>query len=138
MAMPVVMDVTTVGGKNIRVKLPIEIWQRNKSWSFKVDTNEEIQTITLDPEHVFPDNNEENNTWTAAKGLVEKDVVLDSYLGTYSNQMIPIKITFTESYSQLMVEITNYPQIPVQNTGKDTFESKEAGLKFEFNEAKHN
>jgi hypothetical protein len=35
-----------------------------------------------------------------------------------------------------MVEITNYPQIAVENIGKDSFESKEAGLKFEFNESK--
>ena len=136
MAMPVIIDVITTSGKNTRVKLPIEIWQRNKTWSFKFNSTEEIQNIVLDPEHVFPDNNENNNVWNSAKGLIEKDIVLDAYLGTYSNKMVPVKITFTDNNSQLMVEITNYPQIAVENIGKDTFESKEAGLKFEFNEAK--
>jgi hypothetical protein len=136
MAMPIIIDVITTSGKNTRVKLPVEIWQRNKTWSFKFNSTEEIQNIVLDPEHVFPDCNENNNIWTSFKGLIEKDVVLDAYLGTYSNKMIPVKITFTDNNSQLMVEITNYPQIAVENIGKDSFESKEAGLKFEFNESK--
>jgi hypothetical protein len=32
----------------------------------------------------FPDSNEANNVWTA-KGVIEKDLILDGYLGTYSN-----------------------------------------------------
>ena len=65
MAMPVVLDIKTKSGTIKRIKLPVEIWMRNKSWTFKADTNEEIESVTLDPDHVFPDYNSTNDTWTA-------------------------------------------------------------------------
>jgi hypothetical protein len=134
--MPVVVDVKTKSGKVSRVKLPVEIWQKNNVWAFKHDSTEEIESITLDPDHAFPDNNEVNNIWTSAKGTIEKDVILDGYLGTYSNDKAPIKIAFSEKNGVLYVEITGYPQFSVEPIGKDFFESKRAGLKFQFNESK--
>ena len=134
MAMPVVLDVKTKSGKVERIKLPVEVWQRNIEWSFKHNSNEEIESITLDPDHVFPDSNETNNIWTAGKGTIEKDIILDNYLGTYSNPKAPMKLTFTEKNSVLNVEITNYPKFSVEPIGKDLFESKRAGLQFQYNE----
>jgi hypothetical protein len=67
MAMPVVLDVKTKSGKVTRVKLPVEIWQRNVDWTFKHNSTEEIESVTLDPDHVFPDCNESNNSWKSAK-----------------------------------------------------------------------
>lgn len=136
MAMPVVLDIKTKSGKVTRVKLPVEVWQRNVDWSFKHDSTEEIESVTIDPDHVFPDNNEANNVWSSATGLVEKDVILDSYLGKFSNKNAPIKITITEKNSILNVLITDYPSFTVEQIAKDVFESKRAGLKFEFNESK--
>jgi hypothetical protein len=136
MAMPVILDIKTKSGKVSRVKLPVEIWQKNKEWSFKQNTNEEIESITLDPDHVFPDSNEANNSWTSATGIIEKDVNLDVYLGTYSNKVSPIKIIFAKRRGVINVEITGYPKFNVELIAKDTFESKEAGLKFEFDESK--
>ncbi|MBB1194070.1 M1 family peptidase [Flavobacterium sp. SOK18b] len=135
MVMPVSLDVKTKSGKITRVKLPVEVWQKNKSWSFKHNSTEEIESITLDPDHAFPDSNTANNVWTAEKGLLEKDVILDGYLGTYSTQMAPLKITFSEKNGALTALITNYPSFSVENIGKNAFESKQAGLKFEFNES---
>ena len=134
MAMPVSLDVKAKSGKITRVKLPVEVWQRNKAWSFKHNSTEEIESITLDPDHVFPDTNSANNTWTADKGLIEKDIILDGYLGTFSTKMAPVKITFSEKNGALNVLITNYPSFTVEPTGKNSFESKQAGLKFEFND----
>ena len=136
MPMPVILDVKTVSGKITRIKLPVEIWQRNKSWSFKHNSTEEIESITLDPDHVFPDSNEENNSWKSGKGVVEKDVILDGYLGTYSNRMAPVKITFTEENGVLNATITDYPSFGLENTAVDTFESKQAGVQFIFNQNK--
>lgn len=138
MPMPIILDVKTKSGKVTRVKLPVEIWQRNNSWSFKHNSTEEIESITLDPDHVFPDYNESNNVWTAGKGKVEQDIILDGYLGTYSTANAPLKIEFTEKSSVLTAEITNYPKFSVEPVAgeKDTFESRAAGLKFKFNEAK--
>ncbi len=136
MPMPVILDVKLKSGKVDRVKLPVEIWQKNTAWTFKHNSTEEVESITIDPDHVFPDSNEANNIWTAAKGLVEKDVVLDSYLGTFSNSRMPIKIVISEKNTMLNVEITDYPEFSVESIGKDFFESKRAGLKFKFNEDK--
>lgn len=136
MPMPVVLDIKLKSGGVERVKLPVEIWQKNSAWTFKHKSTEEIESITLDPDHAFPDSNESNNIWTAAKGILEKDLVLDGYLGTFSTVKAPMKITFSEKNSTLSAEITNYPKFAIESIGKDLFESKRAGLKFQFNEDK--
>jgi hypothetical protein len=51
----------TKSGKITRVTLPVEVWQKNKVWSFKHNSTEEIASITLDPDHVLPDSNTANN-----------------------------------------------------------------------------
>ncbi len=135
MPMPIVLDVKTKSGKVTRVKLPVEIWQRNVDWSFKHNSTEPIESITLDPDHVFPDVNEVNNVWTAEKGKVEEDVILDGFLGTYTNDKAPVKFVITEKNGALNVEITNYPKFNLTPIGKNKFESKRAGLQLEFNEA---
>ena len=63
------------------------------------------------------------------------DIVLDSYLGTYSSKRTPLKITFTEKNDGLTVELPNYPKFSVQPVADavDTFESTRAGLRFVFN-----
>ena len=64
MAMPVVLEVKTKSGKTDRVKLPVEIWERNVSWIFKYPSTEEIESVTYDPDKALPDFNPDNNTWT--------------------------------------------------------------------------
>ncbi len=63
MAMPVILEIKTVSGKTDRVKLPVEIWERNSSWTFKYPSTEEIQSVTYDPDKVLPDYNPDNNVW---------------------------------------------------------------------------
>lgn len=63
MPMPVVVEATTESGLKIRKKLPVEIWQRNKTWSFKLKTTEKLVKVVLDPDQVYPDINPTNNTW---------------------------------------------------------------------------
>ncbi|MEG1230605.1 MAG: M1 family metallopeptidase, partial [Flavobacterium sp.] len=138
MPMPIILDVKTKSGKVSRVQLPVEVWQRNNVWTFKHNSTEEIESITLDPEHLFPDNNDANNVWTAGKGKIEQDVILDSYLGNFSTSKAPLKLIFSEKSNTLNVEITNYPKFPltaVENE-KDSFQSTGAGVKFKFNEAR--
>jgi hypothetical protein len=65
MPMPIILDVKTKVGR-YKVKLPVEIWQKNTVWSFKHDSTEEIESITL-TQTMFSDS-EANNVWTAAKG----------------------------------------------------------------------
>ncbi|MCI9845741.1 M1 family metallopeptidase [Flavobacterium pectinovorum] len=138
MPMPIVLDVKEKSGKVTRVNLPVEVWQRNHDWSFKHNSTEEIESVTLDPDHVFPDHNESNNVWTSGKGKIEKDIILDGYLGIYVTKNAPLKIEFSEKNSVLNVEITDFPKFTVEPVAdeKDTFVSNRAGLKFKFNEAK--
>ncbi len=63
MAMPVILEIKTVSGKTDRVKLPVEIWERNSTWTIKYPSTEEIQSVTYDPDKVFPDINPDNNVW---------------------------------------------------------------------------
>jgi len=63
MAMPVILEIKTVSGKVSRVKLPVEIWERNSSWTFNYPSTEEIESVTYDPDKVFPDINPDNNVW---------------------------------------------------------------------------
>jgi len=65
MAMPVILEVKLKSGKTDRIKFPVEIWERFSSWTFKYPSTEEIQSVTYDPDNVFPDYNPDNNVWTA-------------------------------------------------------------------------
>ena len=136
MALPVVLDIKFKNGTVTRVKLPVEIWQKNTDWSFKNDSSEEIESITLDPDHVFPDVNSSNNVWSADKGELEKDVILDNYFGNFSSTMIPIKINFTEEEGKLVANATGQPKLPLDIAGKDKFTFDQAGLTIQFNESK--
>lgn len=134
MVMPVVMDVKLKSGTVTRLKIPVEVWQKNKEWAYKHASTEEIESIILDPDHAFPDYNVGNNSWKSENGLVEKDVILDPYLGNYTNAKMPIKIKLTEKNSLIYVEITGYPKFSVENIGKELFESKRAGFKIQFDD----
>ncbi len=64
MVMPVILEIKLKSGKTERVKLPVEVWERNTSWTFKYPSTEEIISVTYDPDKVLPDFNAENNVWT--------------------------------------------------------------------------
>lgn len=137
MPFPSILDIKSKSGKVTRVTLPVEIWERNKSWSFKTTINEEIESITLDPNHVFPDVNSDNDTWTAGKGELEKDVILDAYLGTFSSKQIPVKIIFSEEKGVLIAKSDGQPNLSFAPDGKDKFLANQAGLTIQFNENKN-
>lgn len=61
--MPVVVEAITESGEKIRKKLPVDIWERNKTWSFMLDTKEKLTSVKIDPDNVYPDINPENNVW---------------------------------------------------------------------------
>jgi hypothetical protein len=67
MAMPVILEIKTKSGKTDRVKLPVEIWERFSTYTFKYPSTEEIESVTYDPDKVLPDYNEDNNVWKASK-----------------------------------------------------------------------
>jgi hypothetical protein len=64
MIMPVIIKIQQSNGDTGIVKLPVEIWQRNGTWTFKYPSKNKIDKVILDPEKVLPDVNRKNNEWT--------------------------------------------------------------------------
>ena len=63
MAMPVTVLVKETNGKEQKINLPVEIWQRNSTWTFGVSTTSELKEVILDPDNKLPEWNRDNNTW---------------------------------------------------------------------------
>lgn len=63
MPMPVTVLVKETNGKEQRIELPVEIWQRQSKWTFGVSTTSEIKEVILDPDNKLPEWDRENNTW---------------------------------------------------------------------------
>jgi hypothetical protein len=61
--MPVILQVKTKSGKTDLIKLPVDVWMRNKTWVIRYPVKEEIISVILDPDKVLPDVNEANNSW---------------------------------------------------------------------------
>ena len=136
MPMPVVIEIKTKSGKVTRKTLPVEIWKRNVSWTFKVDTTEELEKVVLDPDFVLPDMNSANNKWKATDGTETVEILTD-YLGVYSSPDLPMKITVTENNGTLVLEAEGQPALPVESEGGGEFSMEEAGLSIQFNAEKN-
>ena len=64
MAMPVVLAIQQENGKVDTLVLPVEIWQHGPVKAFAYPSTSKIKSISIDPEHEFPDINPNNNVWT--------------------------------------------------------------------------
>ena len=61
--MPVMVKVEPSRGEPIELQLPVEIWQRGDSWTFKVHSTSELKSVQLDPKSLLPDLDRTNNVW---------------------------------------------------------------------------
>ena len=61
MVMPVTVLVKENNGKEHRVNLPVEVWQRGATYTFGVNTTSRIKEVVLDPDKKLPDMNRKNN-----------------------------------------------------------------------------
>jgi hypothetical protein len=66
MPMPVTVLVKESNGKEHKINLPVEIWQRGAEWTFSVPTTSEIKEVIIDPDKKLPEWNRENNQWKKA------------------------------------------------------------------------
>ncbi|MGY3088710.1 hypothetical protein ACVWYF_001750 [Hymenobacter sp. UYAg731] len=64
-AMPVIADVTETSGKTTRVRLPVEVWQRSGTWTFRYNSTTPLTLVRLNPTKLLPDANPANNVWRA-------------------------------------------------------------------------
>ncbi|WP_169472281.1 M1 family metallopeptidase [Pedobacter hiemivivus] len=63
MPMPIIMEVKTKNGKTDLIKISVDVWMRNKTWTVYYPTNDEVVSVVLDPKRVLPDVDESNNAW---------------------------------------------------------------------------
>jgi len=62
-AMPVIAEIKEANGKTSTVRLPVEIWQRGGTWTFRHNSTSPITSVVLNPTKLLPDINAANNTW---------------------------------------------------------------------------
>ena len=65
MAMPVLLSYETKSGKKGNMKLPVEIWNNTAVFKVRLPITEELKSVTIDPDKIFPDISYENNKWNA-------------------------------------------------------------------------
>ena len=65
MAMPVELKIIEKNGNVLFKKLPVEIWHRGSTWSFKVKTTTQLDSVIVDPNYQLPDIDQSNNVWTS-------------------------------------------------------------------------
>jgi hypothetical protein len=66
MPMPVTLLIVEANGKQHRVDLPVEIWQRGAIYTYSAPTTSEIKEVKLDPDGKLPDWDRKNNSWKKA------------------------------------------------------------------------
>lgn len=62
---------------------------------------------------------------------------LDKYLGVYSSQQLPLKITISKDQKTLIAQATGQPSFPLDATEKDKFKFSQAGIILEFTPAEN-
>lgn len=135
MPMPVTLEFTTESGTKTRHTLPVEIWKRNKKWTFKYDSTEPLKSVMIDPDYVLPDVNSSNNRWTP-EIAAENAEDLSVYFGDYTSPAFPMVITISEKNGELVATAEGQPALPLTNDGDGKFISDEAGLEMQFNSEK--
>ena len=63
MAMPVLLSYETKSGVKGTMTLPVEIWNNTSEFKVKIPVTEELQSVTIDADKVFPDVDFKNNSW---------------------------------------------------------------------------
>ena len=82
MALPVTVFVKEENGKSNVVHLPAEIWQRGGTWTFSYPSTSKITLVVIDPEHILPDVDPDNNTFSGITmpGGTTAETVVGKYL----------------------------------------------------------
>jgi len=121
MALPVTAMVQEENGKTGTVKLPAEIWQRGGSWTFNYPSTSKINLVVLDPEHVLPDVEPDNNSYsgiampagTTAASVIKK--YLDAIGGTEKlKNLKDLTVTSAGQTHGIQVQMVNKYKMPGQ------------------------
>jgi len=65
MALPAMLELVWKDGTRERISVPVETWLQGDTRTLHVPATQPLASVTIDPDHVLPDANRSNNTWTA-------------------------------------------------------------------------
>jgi hypothetical protein len=65
MALPATLELTWKDGTKQRISLPVETWLQSGTRTLRFPATQPLAAVTLDPDHVLPDGNRDNNSWKA-------------------------------------------------------------------------
>ncbi|HTY50279.1 MAG TPA: M1 family aminopeptidase, partial [Steroidobacteraceae bacterium] len=63
LVLPVTVQVDFADGTHTRFTLPVETWLQKSRYSARLDSHQAITAVTVDPDHVLPDNDRGNNVF---------------------------------------------------------------------------
>lgn len=63
MMMPFKLQVSFVDGKVDSFNVPVEAWYLGSKYALTVNDSRKIQKVVIDPDHVLPDIDRNNNVW---------------------------------------------------------------------------
>ena len=73
MVMPVTLEITKFNGDSVRVKLPVEIWERGGTYTLYFNSVKPLKKVVVDPDKVLPDVNAANNIWVDTSSIQYED-----------------------------------------------------------------
>ena len=63
MAMPCSIQITFKDGAQQNLQLPVETWMQSGTHTIHLQTNQQLQSVIIDPSNMLPDSNRANNSW---------------------------------------------------------------------------
>jgi hypothetical protein len=63
LVMPATLEVAYADGTSTRVRVPVETWQQRQEFLVTVEGDKPVQSATIDPDHVLPDRQRNNDTF---------------------------------------------------------------------------
>jgi hypothetical protein len=64
LVMPSTLEVVYTDGSKQDIRVPVETWMQHRTYVIRVDGNKPVKSATIDPQHVIPDVDRGNNTFT--------------------------------------------------------------------------
>jgi len=65
LVLPTPVEVLFTDGTKQRVTLPVETWMSKTTYTWTLQNKTSIASVTIDPDHMLPDDNRANNAWKA-------------------------------------------------------------------------
>ncbi|AKK74902.1 peptidase M1 [Chryseobacterium gallinarum] len=134
--MPTIVRLKFKDGTSQTVKIPVEVWKRNTEWTFKVNSNKEIDEVKLDPDSMIPDINAKNNTWSSSGAKPMEKINAKDFTGTYGDKKISLRIKFIEKSGELFGMVDGQQEFPLEYQGNNKFTFDLADIEIVFSKDK--